>query len=159
MLYDRRHTREISAYGGIQKVMPWFAGFFLFTVFASAGLPGLNGFVGEFLILLGSYTRHPILAIIAAGGVLLAAVYLLWAYERVFTGEPDSEENKALSDIGVREVGILVPMVALIIVLGVYPKPVLQRIEPAVERVLDRIEERTGFDSPLRLTDIAEESP
>ncbi|MGI9611014.1 MAG: NADH-quinone oxidoreductase subunit M [Acidimicrobiia bacterium] len=156
MLYDRRHTREIAAYGGIQKVMPWFAGFFLFTVFASAGLPGLNGFVGEFLILLGSYARHPILAIIAAGGVLLAAVYLLWAYERVFTGEPDSDENRALTDIGLREVGILVPMVALIIALGVYPKPVLERIEPAVERVLDRIEERTGYDSPLRVTDIAE---
>ncbi|MDH3607544.1 MAG: NADH-quinone oxidoreductase subunit M [Acidimicrobiia bacterium] len=156
MLYDRRHTREIADYGGIQKVMPWFAGFFLLTVFASAGLPGLNGFVGEFLILLGSYARHPILAVIAAIGVLLAAVYLLWAYERVFTGETTSEENRALSDIGLREVGMLVPMVALIIGLGVYPKPVLDRIEPAVERVLDRIEARTGFDSPLRVTDIVE---
>ncbi len=154
MIYERRHTREISAYGGIQKVMPLFAGFFLFTVFASAGLPGLNGFVGEFLILLGSYARHPILAIIAAVGVLLAAVYLLWAYERVFTGELDSDENRALTDIGVREIGILVPIVALIIFLGVYPKPVLDRIEPAVERVLDRIEDRTGFDSPLRISDV-----
>ena len=155
MIYERRHTREIAAYGGLQKVMPWFAGFFLFTAFASAGLPGLNGFVGEFLILLGSYTRHPALTIIAAVGVLLAAVYLLWAYERVFTGEPDKEENKALTDIGLREVGILVPMVALIVALGIYPKPVLERIEPAVEQVLDRIEARTDFESPLRIDDIA----
>ena len=155
MIYERRHTRDISAYGGIQKVMPWFAGFFLFTAFASAGLPGLNGFVGEFLILLGSYARHPALTIIAAFGVLLAAVYLLWAYERVFTGEPDKEENLALTDIGLREVSILVPLVVLIIALGVYPKPVLERIEPAVERVLDRLEERTGFESPLRIDDIA----
>jgi NADH-quinone oxidoreductase subunit M len=159
MIYERRHTREIAAYGGLQKVMPWFAGFFLFIAFASAGLPGLNGFVGEFLILLGSYTRHPALTIIAAVGVLLAAVYLLWAYERVFTGEPDREENRVLNDIGLREVGILVPIVALIVVLGIYPKPVLERIEPAVEQVLDRIETRTGFESPLRIDDIAEETP
>ena len=118
-------------------------------------MPGLNGFVGEFLILLGSYARHPALTIIAAFGVLLAAVYLLWAYERVFTGEPDKEENQALTDIGLREVSILVPLVVLIIALGVYPKPVLERIDPAVERVLDRLEERTDFESPLRIDDIA----
>jgi NADH-quinone oxidoreductase subunit M len=155
MIYERRHTRDIADYGGIQKVMPWFAGFFLFTAFASIGLPGLNGFVGEFLILLGSYSSHPALAIIAASGVLLAAVYLLWAYERVFTGELDKEENKSLTDIGLREVGILIPMVALIVLLGVYPKPVLDRIEPAVERVLDRIEDQTDYVSPLRIGDIA----
>jgi NADH-quinone oxidoreductase subunit M len=158
MIYERRHTREIADYGGIQKVMPWFAGFFLFTAFASAGLPGLNGFVGEFLILLGTYGRYPVLAIIAAFGVLLAAVYLLWAYERVFTGEPDKDENRALTDIGLREVGILVPIVALIVLLGVYPKPVLDRIEPAVERVLDRLEAKTDFDSPLRIDDVAQPS-
>jgi NADH-quinone oxidoreductase subunit M len=157
MIYERRHTRRIADYGGLQKVMPWFAGFFLLTAFASIGLPGLNGFVGEFLILLGSYSRHPILAVLAAFGVVLAAVYLLWAYERVFTGEPDREENQNLRDIGLREVGILVPITALIIFLGVYPKPVLERIEPAVEQVLERIEQRTGFESPLRLDDIAEE--
>ena len=157
MIYERRHTRRIADYGGLQKVMPWFAGFFLLTAFASIGLPGLNGFVGEFLILLGSYSQHPILAVLAAFGVVLAAVYLLWAYERVFTGEPDREENQNLRDIGLREVGILVPITALIIFLGVYPKPVLERIEPAVEQVLERIEQRTGFESPLRLDDIAEE--
>jgi len=157
MIYERRHTRRIADYGGLQKVMPWFAGFFLLTAFASIGLPGLNGFVGEFLILLGSYSRFPILAVVAAFGVVLAAVYLLWAYERVFTGEPDREENQNLRDIGLREVGILVPITALIIFLGVYPKPVLERIEPAVEQVLERIEQRTDFESPLRLDDIAEE--
>ena len=76
MIYERRHTRRIADYGGLQKVMPWFAGFFLLTAFASIGLPGLNGFVGEFLILLGSYSRHPILAVLAAFGVVLAAVYV-----------------------------------------------------------------------------------
>ncbi|MEE9533698.1 MAG: NADH-quinone oxidoreductase subunit M, partial [Acidimicrobiia bacterium] len=157
MIYERRHTRRIADYGGLQKVMPWFAGFFLLTALASIGLPGLNGFVGEFLILLGSYSRHPILAVLAAFGVVLAAVYLLWAYERVFTGEPDREENQNLRDIGLREVGILVPITALIIFLGVYPKPALERIEPAVEQVLERIEQRTDFESPLRLDDIAEE--
>ena len=157
MIYERRHTRRISDYGGLQKVMPWFAGFFLLTAFASIGLPGLNGFVGEFLILLGSYSRHPVLTVLAAFGVVLAAVYLLWAYERVFTGEPSSE-NRALKDLGLREVGILVPIATLIIFLGVYPRPVLERIEPSVEQVLERIEQRTDFESPLRLDDIAEVS-
>jgi NADH-quinone oxidoreductase subunit M len=156
MIYDRRHTREIAAFSGLQKVMPVFAGFFLFVAFASIGLPGLNGFVGEFLILLGSYAAHPVLTILAAFGVVLAAVYLLWAYERMFTGEPAGEENSSLKDIGIREVGILVPIAALILLLGVYPKPALERIEPAVERVLDRIEAQTDFQSDLRLTDIAE---
>lgn len=155
MIYERRHTRRIVDYRGLQKVMPLFAGFFLLTAFASMGLPGLNGFVGEFLILLGSYSRHPVLTVLAAFGVVLAAVYLLWAYERVFTGEPEGD-NKALTDIGLREVGILVPIAALIIFLGVYPKPALDRIEPSVELVLDRIENSTDFESPLRLDDIAE---
>lgn len=158
MIYDRRHTREISAYGGLQKVMPIFAGFFLFTAFASIGLPGLNGFVGEFLVLLGSYSQHPVLTGLAAFGVVLAAVYLLWAYERVFTGEPDKSENRKLQDIGLREISILVPMSALILFLGVYPKPALERIEPAVERVIDRIEERTAFSSTLRLGDVREDT-
>ncbi len=158
MIYERRHTRQIADYGGLQKVMPWFAGFFLLIAFASIGLPGLNGFIGEFLILLGSYSRHPALTVLAAFGVVLAAVYLLWAYERVFTGEPVSDENRGLKDIGAREVGIMVPIAVLVIFIGIYPKPALERIEPAVEQVLDRIEQQTDFESTLRLDDIAEES-
>jgi NADH-quinone oxidoreductase subunit M len=146
MIYDRRHTRQISDYGGLASVMPIFAGFFLFTAFASVGLPGLNGFIGEFKILLGTYLTWPALAIIAASGVVLAAVYLLWAYERVFTGPITKPENEGLRDLGLREVLILAPMAVLIVFLGIYPKPVLDRIEPSVEAVLERIEATTTYD-------------
>ncbi len=148
MIYDRRHTRQIEDYGGIAKVMPVFAGFFLFTAFASAGLPGLNGFIGEFTILLGSYLEFPVHTILATSGVVLAAVYLLWAYERVFTGPITRTENEKLLDLDLREVVILVPMAVLIVYLGVYPKPALDRIEPSVEVILDRIEATTDYDVP-----------
>jgi NADH-quinone oxidoreductase subunit M len=148
MIYERRHTREISEFGGLARVMPVFAGLFLFTAFASIGLPGLNGFVGEFLVLLGSYLSLPVHAVLAAVGVVLAAVYLLWAYQRVFTGEVTKEENRVLRDLGMREVAILAPIVVLIIGLGVYPKPALERIEPSVQSVLDRIEQVTDYEVP-----------
>ncbi len=148
MLYDRRHTRQISDYGGIAKVMPVFAGIFLFSAFASAGLPGLNGFIGEFTVLLGSYLSFPVHAIIATSGVVLAAIYLLWAYERVFTGPVTKSENEKLLDLNLREISILVPIVLLIVYLGVNPQPALDRIEPSVEAILDRIEETTDYDVP-----------
>ncbi|MGA9594762.1 MAG: proton-conducting transporter membrane subunit, partial [Acidimicrobiia bacterium] len=143
-----RHTRQISDYGGIARVMPVFAGLFLFSVFASAGLPGLNGFIGEFNILLGSYLRFPVAAVLAATGVILAAVYLLWAYERVFTGPMIHKENEKLLDLDRREVLIIAPLAVLILVLGVYPKPALDRIEPAVNEVLQRIEQSTDYTVP-----------
>jgi NADH-quinone oxidoreductase subunit M len=157
MIYDRRHTREIDDYGGLARVMPLFAGFFLFTAFASIGLPGLNGFIGEFKILLGSYITLPGHAIVAAFGVVLAAVYLLWAYERMFTGPVSNKENEGLSDLNGREIAILVPIAALIVILGIYPKPALDRIEPSVERILDRIELVTDYEAPEpgRVADIA----
>ncbi len=148
MIYERRHTRQISDYGGIARVMPVFAGLFLFSVFASAGLPGLNGFIGEFNILLGSYLRFPVAAVLAATGVILAAVYLLWAYERVFTGPMIHKENEKLLDLDRREVLIIAPLAVLILVLGVYPKPALDRIEPAVNEVLQRIEQSTDYTVP-----------
>ena len=148
MIYDRRHTRMISDYGGIAKVMPVFAGLFLYMAFASAGLPGLNGFIGEFKILLGSYLRFPAAAVLAATGVILAAIYLLWAYERVFTGPIVHKENEKLLDLNLREVLIVAPLVVLILFLGVYPKPALDRIEPAVAEVLDRIEATTDYEVP-----------
>jgi NADH-quinone oxidoreductase subunit M len=146
MIYDRRHTREIADYGGLAAVMPLFAGFFLFTAFASIGLPGLNGFIGEFKVLVGSFTSLPVHAIVAALGVVLAAVYLLWAYERMFTGPLSKPENEGLRDINGREIAILAPIAVLVIFLGVYPKPALDRIEPAVESILDRIEAVTDYD-------------
>ncbi|HSF87452.1 MAG TPA: NADH-quinone oxidoreductase subunit M [Acidimicrobiia bacterium] len=148
MLYDRRHTREISDYGGIAKVMPIFAGVFLFSAFASAGLPGLNGFIGEFMVLLGGYLSFPVHSIIAASGVVLAAIYLLWAYERVFTGPVTKAENEKLFDLNLREIAIVAPLVVLIIYLGVNPKPALDRIEPSVEAILERIETNTDYDVP-----------
>ncbi len=149
MLYERRHTKMIAEFGGIQKVMPIFAGFFLFTAFASIGLPGLNGFVGEFLVLMGSYATLPVHTMIAASGVVLAAVYMLWAYERVFTGVPDKEENRLLSDLTPREIGILAPLAVLIILLGVYPSVLLDKIEPSTEALLDRIEAVTDYRVPV----------
>jgi NADH-quinone oxidoreductase subunit M len=148
MIYDRTHTRKIADYGGLASVMPVYAGIFLFAVFASAGLPGLSGFIGEFAILVGSYLTWPVFAIIAGSGVVLAAVYLLWAYERVFTGPVTNPVIEGLRDVTGREIAIMVPLIVLIVVLGVYPKPVLDRIEPSTDAVLDRIELTTGETPP-----------
>ena len=160
MIYDRRHSREIADYGGLARVMPLFAGFFLFTAFASIGLPGLNGFIGEFKVLVGSYTSLPVHAIVAAVGVVLAAVYLLWAYERMFTGPVSKPENEGLRDLNGREIAILVPIAVLVVFLGVYPKAALDRIEPSVEAILDRIENVTDFEvpEPGRLPDVVRAS-
>jgi NADH-quinone oxidoreductase subunit M len=149
MIYDRRHTKQISEFGGIAKVMPLYAGFFLFTIFASIGLPGLNGFVGEFLVLIGSFPSLPVHTVIAASGVILAAVYLLWAYERTFTGVPDKPENQKLVDLSPREIGLLAPLVVLMVFLGLYPRILLDRIEPSTEAVLDRIEAMTDYTVPV----------
>lgn len=156
MIYDRRHTKKIADFGGLAKVMPLFAGFFLFMAFASIGLPGLNGFVGEFLVLIGSFTTLPVYAIVAAFGVVLAAIYLLWAYERVFTGEVVKEENKVLRDLSVREMAVLAPLAVLIVVIGLYPRVLLDKIEPATEAILDRIEAVAGYRAPApgRLVDV-----
>lgn len=147
MIYDRTHTRAIADYGGLAKVMPVYAGIFLFSAFASAGLPGLSGFIGEFTVLIGSYMTLPVLAIVAGSGVILAAIYLLWAYERMFMG-PVNSKIEGLKDLGFRELAIMIPLIVLILGLGVYPKPVMERIEPSVNVILDRIESATEFDVP-----------
>jgi NADH-quinone oxidoreductase subunit M len=136
--------------------MPIYAGFFLFMIFASIGLPGLNGFVGEFLVLIGSFATLPSLAVVAAGGVILAAIYLLWAYERVFTGVPDKAENKALADLSVREISLLAPLAALVLVLGLYPAVLLDKIAPSTESILDHIEANSDYrvPEPGRLGDV-----
>jgi NADH-quinone oxidoreductase subunit M len=135
-LYDRRHTREIADFGGLQKTVPIFAGIFLFTALSSLGLPGLNGFVGEFLILLGTFFEYRWWVIPAAFGIVLAAVYLLWAYQRVFHGPVTNEENRRVPDLKWREIAMLAPLIVLILGIGVYPKPFLDRIEPAAERIV-----------------------
>jgi NADH-quinone oxidoreductase subunit M len=140
-LYDRRHSRLIADFGGLARSVPVLAGVFLFVALSSLGLPGLNGFVGEFLILLGTYLSYGWWVVPAAFGIVLAAIYLLWAYQRVFHGEAARPENRTLPDLGGREVAMLAPVLALILFIGVYPKPFLDRIEPAAERVVTQFNE------------------
>jgi NADH-quinone oxidoreductase subunit M len=139
MLYERRHTREISDFGGLATAAPVYAGLFLIVALSSLGLPGLNGFVGEFLVILGAFARNRVWAVIAATGVIFAAVYLLWAYQRVFHGPITIEENRRIPDVTLREAVALVPLVGLIILMGVWPKPFLERMEPSLERVRARV--------------------
>lgn len=134
-IYERRHTREIAALKGLQKVAPVMAGVFTIVMLSSIGVPGLNGFAGEFTILLGTFLTRPVWAIIATSGVILAALYLLWAYQRSFHGEPD-EASKGMPDLNFRERLAIAPLVILIIGMGVYPKPFLERIEPSVKELL-----------------------
>jgi NADH-quinone oxidoreductase subunit M len=147
-LYKRRHTYEISELSGLQKVAPVFAGLFTLFMLASIGVPGLAGFVGEFLVLLGTFLAHRWWAVVAAAGVILSAIYMLWAYQRVFHGEP-SEANRSFREIRVAEVLPLVPLIALVVFIGIYPKPILERIEPSVRVLVEHIETRVpGFESP-----------
>jgi NADH-quinone oxidoreductase subunit M len=139
MIYERRHTRQISELGGIQAVAPIFAGFFMIVMLSSIGLPGLNGFVGEFLVLIGSFETARWWVVVATIGVILAALYLLWAYQRVFHGEP-SEDNKSFPEITLREGLLLSVFVVAIVFTGVYPKPMLDRIEPSVKALIEHVE-------------------
>lgn len=139
MLYDRRHTRQIADFGGVGAAAPVYAGIFLIVALSSLGLPGLNGFVGEFLVLVGAFAENRAWAVVAATGVVFAALYLLWAYQRVFHGPVTIEENRSVPDVGVREGFALVPLVAVIVLIGVWPKPFLDRMEPALERVRSRV--------------------
>ena len=147
MIYERRHTRAIAELKGLQKPAPIMAAVFMVVMLSSIGLPGLNGFVGEFLILLGTFVSHRWWAVVAATGVILAAVYLLWAYQRVFHGEPD-EANADFAEITWREGAVLAPLLVLIVALGVYPKPVLDRMEPAVDRLIEHVEEHSDYRQP-----------
>jgi NADH-quinone oxidoreductase subunit M len=136
MIDERRHTRLISEFGGLQKVIPVFAAFFLIIMFSSAGLPGLNGFVGEFLILLGAWGANPLYATLAAVGVILAAIYLLWMYQRVMHGPVTNEKNTRLPDLSARELALLAALVLFIIVLGVYPRLILDPMQASVTNLL-----------------------
>ncbi|MGE4054439.1 MAG: NADH-quinone oxidoreductase subunit M [Vicinamibacterales bacterium] len=142
MLSDRRHTRLITEYGGLKKVAPRLVAAFFMVTLASIGLPGLNGFVGEFLILLGAFSWDPRFAVLAASGVILSAVYMLWMFQRVNYGPITNEKNAALPDLSRREIAILVPVVALTVVMGVMPNLFLRPMEPAVERILGHIRAR-----------------
>jgi NADH-quinone oxidoreductase subunit M len=149
MIYDRRHTRQIADFGGLARVMPVFAAFFMIVMLSSVGLPGLNGFVGEFLILLGAYRSTflgtPWYAVFAALGVILAAVYLLRSYQQVFFGRVENEANRTLTDLTPREIAVLVPVVLFIVWIGVYPSTFLDKTEAASRKIVRAVEEaRTG---------------
>lgn len=148
MVYDRLHTRRIEDMGGIWTAMPIYAGLFLLTVLASIGVPGLGGFVGEFLVLAGSFLRDPLVAAVAGLGVILSAVYLLWAYQRVFTGERGPRVDPQVRDIGLREIVVMAPLVALMFFVGLYPKPLIERSEPSLRKVVDVVSLQADVSRP-----------
>src|SRR5213083_2373681 len=139
MLYERRHSRLIEAYGGIARVVPMLAAVLTLVSLSSIGLPGTNGFVGEFLVLLGAFRTYPVAATIAAGGVIVAAMYLLPALQRVIYNPLDKPENERLPDLTPRELAVLLPLVACIVWIGVYPKPILQRMEPSAQQLIQSV--------------------
>jgi NADH-quinone oxidoreductase subunit M len=145
MLSDRRHTRLIAEFGGLRNVMPKFVAVFLLITLASIGLPGLNGFVGEFLVLLGTFRTHPELASFATVGVILSAVYMLWMFQRVNYGPVTNEKNRTLSDLSVREWWVLAPTAVLVVLMGVLPGIFLTPMAPAVGRTLQRISQGVSF--------------
>jgi NADH-quinone oxidoreductase subunit M len=149
MIYERRHTRQISDYGGLATSMPWFSALFVFASLSSIGLPFLNGFVGEFLILLGTWTSTAIswswIATMLAGtGVIWAAVYMLWMLQRVVFGRVTHPENARLQDLSARETALLVPLLVLMLFMGVYPNLFLNRSRSSVEMVRARLIESQG---------------
>jgi NADH-quinone oxidoreductase subunit M len=140
LVYERRHTREIAQYGGLARVMPIYATFTLIIFLASMGLPLLNGFVGEAMILLGAFSANRMWAYWAVSGVVLGAAYLLWLYQRVFWGKITHEENEHLVDLNAREIATLVPLVALCFWSGIYPKPVLDFLHAPLARVAEIVQ-------------------
>jgi NADH-quinone oxidoreductase subunit M len=147
MIYERRHTRQIEELGGLQRSMPVLAVVFTVVMLSSIGLPGLNGFVGEFLILAGSFVARRWWAVVAATGVVLAAIYLLWAYQRVFHGAARGD-NAKVPDMSLRERAVMAPLVVLIVLIGVYPQPVLDRINPSVEQLVEHVGRESGHSQP-----------
>jgi NADH-quinone oxidoreductase subunit M len=137
MLSDRRHTRLISEFGGLKSVTPHLVAAFLIVTLSSIGLPGLNGFVGEFLILLGVFRWNPGMAAFAATGVILSATYMLWMFQRVNYGTVTNEKNARLADLQPREWAVIVPIIALAVLMGVAPNLFLRPIEPSVARMLN----------------------
>ncbi len=145
VIYERRHTREISEFGGLAQVIPWFTAVFVFVTLSSVGLPGLNGFVGEFLVLMGAFGENKLVAAISAAGVVLGAVYMLWLAKRFLFGELSNEKNKGLKDLSAREAWVLAPILVLIVYMGVQPKPMLSLMTPSLELSLKSVQ---GDGSP-----------
>jgi NADH-quinone oxidoreductase subunit M len=139
VVYERRHTREISEYGGLSKVMPAYAAVFLVMTMSSIGLPALNGFIGEFLILQGVFVASKLWAAFAACGVVLGAAYMLSLYQRTMFGKVENPKNEKLLDLSLREFATFAPLIALAVWIGIYPKPFLDRLKPSVDHVVARL--------------------
>ena len=140
IIYERKHSRLIATYGGIARVVPLFAALLTLVSFSSIGLPATNGFIGEFLVLVGSFQTYPVATAIATTGVIFAAAYLLWAIQRILFNPLDKKENEHIPDLNWREAAFMAPLVAVIIWLGVYPAPVLRRMETASQALVTRVE-------------------
>ena len=150
ILYERRHTRLISEYGGVLKVMPLFAVIFLMVCFSSMGLPGLNGFIGELLILIGAFKASVGFGLTATLGLLLGAMYLLWMYKRVMYGEITNEENRKLKDMTGREYAYMLPILLFIVWIGVYPKPFLDKMDSSVTHLLEVVKSKGSVHADAR---------
>nr|MDP9327641.1 NADH-quinone oxidoreductase subunit M [Actinomycetota bacterium] len=157
MVYERTHTRDLGRMGGLASVTPWLTGAFLFAVFASAGLPGLNNFVGEFLVIVGSFSANMAFGAIASTGVVLGAIYLLWSYQRMAYG-PVREEHRSLPDVSVREVAVLAPILALLLVFGVYPRILTDRIDPTTQAVVQHVDPDHPVDAATPIGVAAQEA-
>ena len=142
IIYERRHTREIAAFSGLATTVPIFAVFFAITMFSSIGLPGLNGFVGEFLILVGMFKTNVAYASLAVIGIILGAAYMLWLYQRTMFGEATTPENQTMKDMNVREIGYMLPLVILMFWIGLYPRPYLNLMRPTVDHYVTQMQER-----------------
>ncbi len=139
MLYERRHTRMIQDFGGLARTIPAFTAAFLLVTLSSIGLPGLNGFVGEFLILVGTFRVNVLYAVLATAGIILAAVYMLWMFQRVMFGPLTHDANRRLADLTGREIAVLVPVLVLIVWIGIYPRPFLKTTEASVTQLLAQV--------------------
>jgi NADH-quinone oxidoreductase subunit M len=155
MIYERRHTRLIEAYGGIARVTPMFAALLTIVTFSSIGVPGTNGFIGEFLVLLGSFRTEPVLAAVSTIVVIFSAAYLLWAIQRSLFNALDKPENLRIPDLNFRELAVMLPLIAAIVWLGVYPAPVLRRMEGAATKFVATVQARQG--APIQ--NVAETQP
>ncbi len=140
MVYDRRHTRQLSAFGGLARVMPVYSLFLMLAVMSSIAVPGTNGFIGEFLVLAGSFQTKPVLATIAATSVVLSAVFMLWATQRVIFNALDKPENRKLPDMNWREVAMMLPVAAIILYIGIHPAPLLRRMEPRLKELMMQVD-------------------
>jgi NADH-quinone oxidoreductase subunit M len=155
MIYDRRHTRLIAEFGGLAHGSRVLAAFFMIVTLSSIGLPGLNGFVGEVLILVGTFLRNRTYAVLAATGMILGAVYMLWMYQRVFLGAASNPANRDMGDIGLREKCVLVPIVVLMIWIGVYPAPFLTRMQASLRAVQQRVHDARGPEGGYHVRHVA----